>query len=88
MTYAVARDEIRAFIERVERLEAEKQTIADDVKDIFAEAKGRGYDVKTLKKVIALRKKDKDQRDEEEALLDTYLIAMNMKQGDLFEDAA
>lgn len=72
----VAAGQLRAFIERIERLEEEKQTIADDIKEVYAEAKGNGYDVKVLRKVIALRKRDLDERKEEEAILDLYLQAV------------
>ena len=76
--HGVARDQLRAFIERIERLEEEKKTIADDIKDVYAEAKGTGFDTKILKKVIALRKKDDQERMEEEAILETYLAALGM----------
>jgi uncharacterized protein (UPF0335 family) len=79
----VAKTQLRAFVERIERLEAEKQTITDDVKDVYGEAKGMGFDTKILKKVVALRKKDENQRMEEEAILDSYLVALGM-QPDLF----
>lgn len=89
-SHMVAKDQLRAFVERIERLEEEKKTIADDVKDIYAEAKGTGFDVKMLKKVIALRKMDSDERAEQDAILDSYLLALGMIQPDLFEsrDAA
>lgn len=74
----VARDQLRAFVERIERLEEEKKTIADDIKDVYAEAKGTGFDAKALRKVVALRKVDKDERMEQEAILDTYLHALGM----------
>ncbi|QIG68132.1 hypothetical protein EVB55_197 [Rhizobium phage RHph_Y68] len=74
----VAREQLRAFIERIERLEEEKKTIGTDIKDVFGEAKGMGFDTKILKKVIAIRKKDEQERMEEEALLDTYLHALGM----------
>lgn len=74
----VAADQLRAFVERVERLEEEKKVIADDIKDVFAEAKGNGFDVKILRKVIAMRKKDPGEREEEEAVLDLYLHALGM----------
>ena len=74
--HGVARDQLRAFIERIERLEEEKKTIADDIKEVYAEAKGNGYDVKVLRKVVALRKRDLDERKEEEAILDLYLQAV------------
>lgn len=79
--HSVARDQLRAFIERIERLEEEKKTIADDIKDVFGEAKCMGYDTKILRKVIALRKKDERERLEEEALLDAYLVALGMSVG-------
>ena len=74
----VAAGELRAFVERVERLEEEKKAVADQIKEVMAEAKGRGYDVKTLRKIISLRKKDPDERSEEEALLDLYMQALGM----------
>lgn len=81
-THGVARDQLRAFIERIERLEEEKQTIADDIKDVYGEAKGTGFDTKILKMVIRLRKKDEQERMEEDMMLDTYLHALGMIQGD------
>ncbi|TCD11421.1 DUF2312 domain-containing protein [Oricola cellulosilytica] len=74
----VARDQLRAFIERIERLEEEKKTIADDIKDVYAEAKGTGYDTKVLRKVISIRKQDQAERMEQEAVLDLYLHALGM----------
>lgn len=76
--HGVARDQLRAFIERIERLEEEKKTIADDIKDVYGEAKGMGFDTKILKKVVALRRKDEQERMEEEAILETYLYALGM----------
>lgn len=76
--HGVARDQLRAFIERIERLEEEKHTIAEDIKDVYGEAKGTGFDTKILKQVIRLRKQDKDERMEQEAILDTYLQALGM----------
>ncbi|MFN0114772.1 MAG: DUF2312 domain-containing protein [Paracoccaceae bacterium] len=76
--YSVTADELRQFIERYEHLEAEKRDIADQLKEVMAEAKGRGYDTRVLRKVIALRKKDKDERAEEEAVLEMYLAALGM----------
>lgn len=78
-THGVARNELRAFVERIERMEEEKKSIADDIRDIYGEAKGRGFDAKIMKKVIALRKKDEHERAEEEALLDTYCAALGMQ---------
>lgn len=76
--HGVARDQLRSFIERIERLEEEKKTIADDIKDVYGEAKGTGFDTKILKEVIRLRKQDADERAERQAILDTYLIALGM----------
>lgn len=76
--HGIARDQLRAFIERIERLEEEKKTIADDIKDVYGEAKGTGFDTKILRKVIQIRKQDKDERMEQEAVLDTYLHALGM----------
>lgn len=73
-----AKDHLKAFIERVERLEEEKKAIADDIKDVFAEAKANGFDVKALRSVIRIRKQDVDERKEQEAILDTYLAALGM----------
>lgn len=86
--HGVARDQLRAFIERIERLEEEKKSISDDIKDVYGEAKGMGFIPAMMKKVIALRKKDELQRMEEEAILDTYLHALGMIQADLFEEPA
>jgi uncharacterized protein (UPF0335 family) len=77
----VARDQLRSFIERIERLEEEKKTIADDIKDVYGEAKGTGFDTKILKKIIAIRKQDRDERMEQEAILETYMIALGMMEG-------
>lgn len=74
----IAVEQLKSIIERIERLEEEKSGIASDIKDIFAEAKGNGYDVKTLRKVISLRKQDAAERDEQEHLLDTYKRALGM----------
>jgi uncharacterized protein (UPF0335 family) len=72
----VAGQQLRAFVERIERIEEELKGLADDKKAIFDEAKGEGYDVKILKEVIRLRKQDKKDRDEHESLLETYLHAI------------
>ncbi len=72
----IAADRLRSFIERVERLEEEKATIMNDVKEVYAEAKGEGYDVKTLRQVVKIRKMDRADRQEQEALLDLYLSAI------------
>ena len=73
-----AKDQLKAFVERVERLEEEKKAIADDIRDVYAEAKGNGFDVKTLRTVVRLRKQDANERAEAEALLETYLHALGM----------
>jgi uncharacterized protein (UPF0335 family) len=73
-----AKDQLKAFIERVERLEEEKKAIADDIRDVYAEAKGNGFDVKTLRVVVRLRKQDVNERKEQEAILETYLHALGM----------
>lgn len=86
--HGVARDQLRAFIERIERLEEEKKTIADDIKDVYGEAKAMGYDTKIMKKVIALRKKDDQERMEEDLILDTYLQALGMIEAPADQDAA
>ena len=76
--HSFAKDQLKAFIERVERLEEEKKTISDDIRDVYAEAKGNGYDVKALRTVVRLRKMDTDERKEQETILDTYLVALGM----------
>ena len=86
--HGVARDQLRAFIERIERLEEEKKTIADDIKDVYGEAKSMGYDTKIMKKVISLRKKDNQERMEEDLILDIYLSALGMIPGAADEEAA
>lgn len=75
------------IIERVERLTEERKDIADQIAEIFAEAKGNGFDVKPIKKIIAMRKQLPDERAEQEAILDTYMAAIGMIQADLFEAA-
>lgn len=85
--HGVARDQLRAFIERIERLEEEKKSIADDIKDVYGEAKGTGFDTKVLREVIKIRKQDRDERAEREAILDSYLIALGMiDQPSFFDD--
>lgn len=74
----VAAGQLRAFIERIERLAEEKKTIADDIKDVFAEAKGTGFDTKAMRQIIRDRKKDPVERQEEEAILDLYKAALGM----------
>lgn len=74
----VAQDQIRAFVERIERMEEEKKAIADDIKEIYAEAKGNGFDTKVLRQIIRIRKQDFEERMEQEALLDLYMAALGM----------
>jgi len=74
----VAAEQLRLFIERIERLEEEKKGIADDIRDVYAEAKGQGYDSKTMRAVVRLRKMEKDARDEADALLETYRTALGL----------
>jgi uncharacterized protein (UPF0335 family) len=76
-----ARDQLKAFIERVERLEEEKKAIADDIRDVYSEAKGNGFDVKALRTIVRLRKQDADERREHEAILETYMHALGMLPG-------
>ena len=78
-TGGVAGDQIRSIVERIERLEEDKQSIADDIKEVYAEAKANGFDTKVLRDVVKLRKQDKAQRQEQEALLDLYLHALGMR---------
>jgi uncharacterized protein (UPF0335 family) len=73
-----SRAQLRSIVERVERLEEEKKAIADDIKDVFAEAKANGFDSKALRHIIKLRKQDKTARDEFEAIVDTYMVALGM----------
>jgi uncharacterized protein (UPF0335 family) len=73
-----AKDQLKAFVERVERLEEEKKTISDDIRDVYAEAKGNGFDTKALRTVVRLRKQDVNERKEQEAILETYLHALGM----------
>ncbi|WP_181706583.1 DUF2312 domain-containing protein [Chthonobacter rhizosphaerae] len=74
----VAADELKQFVERIERLEEEKKAIADDVRDVYAEAKGRGYDVKAIRAIVRLRAKEPHEREEEEAILELYKSALGM----------
>jgi uncharacterized protein (UPF0335 family) len=67
---------LRAFIERIERLEEEKRTIADDIKEVYAEAKGNGFDAKIMRKIVSIRRMDREKRIEEETILDLYMQAL------------
>lgn len=77
--YSVTADELRQFIERFEQLEAEKKDVTENQKELMAEAKGRGYDTRILRKVIALRKRKPDEIAEEEAVMEMYMAALGMK---------
>lgn len=74
----VAREQLKSVVERIERLEEEKKAIADDIRDIYAEAKGNGFDTKVLRQVVSLRKKDLTERQEQDAIRDLYLQALGM----------
>ena len=76
VAHRFAKDHLKAFVERVERLEEEKKALSDDIRDVYAEAKGNGFDVKVLRKVVRIRKQDRAKRLEEEAILDLYLSAI------------
>jgi uncharacterized protein (UPF0335 family) len=73
-----AKDQLKAVIERVERLEEEKKAIADDIKDVYSEAKANGFDVTALRTIVRMRKQDSDERKEQEAILETYMHALGM----------
>ena len=75
----VTGDQLRAFVERIERLEEEKKEIAEQVKEVFAELKGQGFDVKAIRQILKLRKQDPDDRAEEVAVLDLYMSALGMQ---------
>ena len=79
MTHSTfAKDRLRSFVERIERLNAEKDALAEDIKEVYSEAKGDGFDTKILRQVVAIRKQDAAKRQEEEAILDLYLSALGM----------
>ncbi|MBX9991991.1 DUF2312 domain-containing protein [Phreatobacter oligotrophus] len=77
-TQSVAADQLKSIIERIERLEEEKKALSDDIKDVYGEAKANGFDTKVLRKIISLRKQDRDERMEQEAILELYLQALGM----------
>jgi len=74
----VAREQLRSVVERIEKLEEEKKAIADDIRDVYAEAKGNGFDIKVLRQVVRLRKQDLTERQEQESVRDLYLQALGM----------
>ncbi len=78
MQNSVAADDLKAIIERIERLEEEKAALASDIRDVYSEAKAKGFDTKILRKIVGIRKKDHAERQEEEAILDLYLTALGM----------
>ena len=75
-----AKDQLKAFVERIEKLEEEKKATSDDIRDVYAEAKGNGFDVKALRTIVRMRKLDTDERREQQEVLDTYLLALGMLQ--------
>jgi uncharacterized protein (UPF0335 family) len=77
-TNSIDAGHLKAFIERIERLEEEKRALADDIKDVYAEAKGVGYDVKIMRKIVSLRRQDHQKRKEEEEILDLYMSALGI----------
>jgi uncharacterized protein (UPF0335 family) len=78
MSDSISAEQLRLFIERIERLEEEKKGIADDIKDVYAEAKSTGFDSKTMRHIVRLRKMEKHHRDEADALLETYRNALGL----------
>jgi uncharacterized protein (UPF0335 family) len=78
MSEAIAVDELRLLIERIERLEEEKKGIADDIRDVYSEAKSRGYDAKIMRQIVRLRKMETNDRQEMDAVLETYRAALNL----------
>jgi uncharacterized protein (UPF0335 family) len=75
-----AKDQLKAIIERIERLEEEKKTTSDDIRDVYAEAKGNGFDVTALRTIVRMRKQDTDERREQQEVLETYMHALGMLQ--------
>lgn len=73
-----AKDQLKSIIERIERLEEEKKAISDDIRDVYAESKGNGFDVKALRAIVRLRKQDPNERQEQETILETYMHALGM----------
>ena len=87
MDNSIAADQLKALIERIERLEEEKKALSEDIKDVYGEAKANGFDTKILRKVISLRKKEAAEREEEQSMLDLYLAALGMVPGETEEAA-
>lgn len=82
------KDQLKAFVERIERLEEEKKAITDDIREVYGEAKGNGFDVKALRAVVRLRKQDANERQEQQMILDTYMHALGMLVGTPLGDHA
>ncbi len=78
-TNSIEAGHLMAFIERIERLEEDRKTVSDEIKDVYAEAKGTGYDIKVMRKIVSIRKQDQDKRREEEEILELYLQALGMQ---------
>ena len=78
MSDIIQADQLRLFIERIERLEEEKKGIADDIRDVYSESTGQGYDTKIMRTIVRLRRMEKNDRDEMDALLDTYRVALGL----------
>jgi uncharacterized protein (UPF0335 family) len=83
----IAGDQLKSFIERIERLEEERRTLSEDIKEVYAEAKGTGFDTKIMRQIIRLRRMDKDDLDEQESLLDVYKRALGMLPAEASEAA-
>ena len=79
MSNSIAAGELKAYIERIERLEEEKAALAGDIRDVYSEAKANGFDIKIMRKIVTLRRKDHAERKEEEAIMDLYLEALGMQ---------
>jgi uncharacterized protein (UPF0335 family) len=79
-SHRFAKDQLKAVIERIERLEEEKKATSDDIRDVYAEAKGTGFDIKALRSIVRMRKQDTDERREEQAVLEMYMNALGMLQ--------
>ena len=77
-SHRFAKEQLKAIVERIERLEEEKKATSDDIKDVYAEAKSNGFDAKALKRIVALRKLDSNERREQEEVLETYMLALGM----------
>lgn len=87
-TYAFAADQLRSFVERIERLSDDKDLIAADIRDVYTEAKSQGFDVKALREIIRLRRQDPNERQEAETILEVYMQALGMLVGTPLGDAA